>query len=95
MIGLAITCYNAPDKLRNLLYGLKTHNLLRFPGEMWINDQSTDSEASQAYKDICAAFGLKHVPRPQEGASASKRQILETAWEAGVEILHQMIVLMR
>lgn len=90
MIGLAITCYNAPDKLRNLLYGLQTHGLLRYPGEMWINDQSTAPDASQAYRDICAAFGLSHVSQPQEGASASKRQILETAWDNGIEILHQM-----
>lgn len=92
MIGLAITCYNAPQKCNDLLASLQANKVIDFLSDMeiWINDQSTSKESSDWYKTIADLFKIKYVHSPHEGATASKRQILETAWDEGVEFLHQM-----
>ena len=87
--GLAITCFNSPERCRTLLCDLALLGKLkrRF---LWINDQSDNLSVRLEYSDLADEFKIAYCPSQKTGATGAKRQVAEFAKEQGLEFVHQM-----
>lgn len=88
MKPLYLTCYNAPEKCRDLLASFRKAGHLQ--GRAVILSNQSSEEFISLYNRICAEFGCEHVLHENAGATRAKRSVVEHATHRGYDIIHQL-----
>lgn len=88
MKPLYLTCYNAPEKCRNLLASFRNAGHLQ--GRQTILSNQSTEEFVILYERICAEFGCEHVLHENAGATRAKRAVAQNAALRGHDVIHQL-----